>query len=149
MPDLTSSLNIFRLLGKYDAATSVDAYFLQMFLWERFRALFPKLVEFKAIKPKKVIVDGEQRENTSHYRPKGLRSSAVKATGKKTLSRVIDVEKNYSFLPNSTPLVKLFVDLFLFEQGGFDGAYSKVARHSCIRNWKRRKPLRATVYRGF
>lgn len=37
----------------------------------------------------------------SHYKSRGLRWSSVKATDKKTLSRVIDVEKNYSFKPYS------------------------------------------------
>lgn len=57
----------------------------------------PKSVEFKAVRPEKIIIDGEEREKMSHYAPKVLRWSRVKATGKKTLSRAIDVEKNYSF----------------------------------------------------
>lgn len=76
-------------------------------MWERFGALSPKPVEFKAIKPKKVIVDGEEREKTSHYKPRGLRWSSIKATDKKALSRVIDVEKNTTFNQTHTPLVRL------------------------------------------
>lgn len=54
-----------------------------MFLLEIFKALFLKLVEFKANKPKKVIVDGEEMEKLSHHKPRGLRWSSVKASGKK------------------------------------------------------------------
>lgn len=60
-----------------------------------------KPVEFEAVKPEKVIIDGEEREKTSHYKPKGLRWSDVKAMDKKTLSLIIDVEKNYNFRPYS------------------------------------------------
>lgn len=69
-----------------------------MFLWERFRALSTKLVKFKAVKPAKVIIDGEEREKTSHYKPGWLRWSDVKVVdNKKTLSKVIDAEKSYIF----------------------------------------------------
>lgn len=33
-------------------------------------ALSPKPVEFKAVKPEKVVVNGEEREKTSHNKPK-------------------------------------------------------------------------------
>lgn len=52
---------------------------------------------------------------TSHYKRWGLRWSDVKAVGKKTLSRVIDVEKNYNFWPYSdtahgvTPLLFILI----------------------------------------
>lgn len=36
------------------------------------------------------MIDGEEREKTSHYKPR------VKAKTKKTLSKVIDVEKSYN-----------------------------------------------------
>lgn len=35
----------------YGVITYVDASFLQMFLWERFRPLSPVPVEFKSVKP--------------------------------------------------------------------------------------------------
>lgn len=44
-----------------------------MFLWERFGALSQVLVEFKPMQPQKVIVDGVEREKTSHYKPWALR----------------------------------------------------------------------------
>lgn len=52
-------------------------------------------VEFEAIKPEKVMVYGEEREKTSHYKPICLKWIGVKAKTKKRLSKVIDVEKNY------------------------------------------------------
>lgn len=54
--------------------------------------MFPKLVEFKAVKPEKVIVDGEEMEKTSYYKPRCLRWSGLKATEKKAPSRVVDFE---------------------------------------------------------
>lgn len=57
------------------------------------------IVEVKAIKPKKVIANRVEREKTSNYKPRGLRWSGVKATDKKTLSRFINVDKNYNFQP--------------------------------------------------
>lgn len=42
-----------------------------MLLWERFRVVSPKLVEFKAVKLGEVIVDGIEKEKTSHYWPQG------------------------------------------------------------------------------
>lgn len=65
--------NIFRLVGRYDVVMNVDTFFLQMFLRERFGALSPKLVEFKAAKPEKLIIDGVEKEKTCHYKPQGLR----------------------------------------------------------------------------
>lgn len=49
-------------------------------------AFSPKPVKFKAFKPEKVMVVGVEREKTSHYKPRGLRWSGVKATDKKALS---------------------------------------------------------------
>lgn len=40
--------------------TYADASFLQMFLWERLRALSLKPVKFKAVKPDKLITGGEE-----------------------------------------------------------------------------------------
>lgn len=49
-----------------------------------------------------MIIDREDKEKTSHYKPQGLRWSNVNPTeDKKALSKVIDVEKNYSFRPYS------------------------------------------------
>lgn len=35
-----------RLLGRYNVVMHVNSSFLQMFLWERFRALAPKQIEY-------------------------------------------------------------------------------------------------------
>lgn len=75
------SLNICKSVGRYDVVTYADASFLQMFLWERFSALSFKPDEFKAFKPKKVLIDGEENVKTSHYKHRGLRWSGVKPTG--------------------------------------------------------------------
>lgn len=57
---------------QYEVVIYTDASFLQMFLWERYRALPSKPLEFKAVNPEKVIIDEEEREKTSHYKPRGL-----------------------------------------------------------------------------
>lgn len=53
-----------QLVSTYDVVTYAVASFLQMFLWERFETLSPKPIEFKATKPDKVIVYGEDVEET-------------------------------------------------------------------------------------
>lgn len=55
-------------------------------------------MKFKAVKSEKLIINGEEKEKTSHYKPRGLRWFGLKAEeNKKTLSKVIDVEKNNGF----------------------------------------------------
>lgn len=62
----------------------------------------PKPVEYKAVKPEKVIIDGAEKEKTSHYKPRGLRWYYVMPEEEgKALSKVVDVEKNYNFRPYS------------------------------------------------
>lgn len=63
---------IYKSFGWYNIVTYADAPFLQMFLWERFRTLSPKLVEFKSVKLEKVIIDREEKEKTCHHKPRGL-----------------------------------------------------------------------------
>lgn len=59
-------------------------------------------VKFKAVKHKKIIVDGVNVEKTSHYNPQGLRWSVMKPEEeRKPLSKVIHAEKSYNFLPYS------------------------------------------------
>lgn len=70
-----------------------------MFLWERFGVLSPRPVEFEAVKSKKVVVDVEEKEKTTQYKRRSLRWPRVKekAKAKKTLSKLVDVKKNYNF----------------------------------------------------
>lgn len=70
--------------------------FLLDFFWESFGALSPKPVEFRAVKPEKVIVDGEEKRSRHTVSPR-LRWSSEKVIDKKALSRIINVEKNYNF----------------------------------------------------
>lgn len=49
-----------------------------MFMWERFGALSPVLVEFKVVKPEKVVIDGVEKEKTSHHEPRGMGWSTMK-----------------------------------------------------------------------
>lgn len=42
--------------------------------------------------------DGDEKEKTTKYTPKGLRWLRVKAKTRKMPSKVIEVEKNYNFL---------------------------------------------------
>lgn len=68
------------------------------FYRRKFRALFAKPVEFNAIKPEKVIIDREEKEKTSLNKPREVRWSSMKAEdNKRSLSKVVDIEKNYSF----------------------------------------------------
>lgn len=50
--------NIFPSFGRYNVVIYIDTEFLQMFLWERFVVLSPKPVEFDAIEPEVVVVQG-------------------------------------------------------------------------------------------
>lgn len=59
------SRSVFKSVDQYDVVTYVDASFLKIFLWERSGALSTMLVEFKAVKPKKIIVDEVEMEKTS------------------------------------------------------------------------------------
>lgn len=77
-----------------------------------------KPLEFKAIKPEKVIVDVEEREKISHHKPRGLRWSGVKATEKKILSRIIDIKKNYSYGPYLYTPRRVTAVLFYSESSG-------------------------------
>lgn len=61
--------SIFKSVDQYDIVTYADASFLQMFLWERFLSTSPMPVEFKAMKPDKIIVDGVEMKKSSHYKP--------------------------------------------------------------------------------
>lgn len=76
----------------------------------------PNPVLFKLVKPEKVIINGEEKEKTIHYKPQGLRWSDMKAEdNKKTLSKVIDIEKNYrfqtySYTPHGFILVLLYAE---------------------------------------
>lgn len=47
----------------------VNASFLKMFLCERCEALALVLVEFKPMKPQKVIINEVEKEKTSHHKP--------------------------------------------------------------------------------
>lgn len=51
----------FCSIDRYDIVTYPDASFLHMLLWERFSAISPKSVDFKAVKPEKVIINGEKK----------------------------------------------------------------------------------------
>lgn len=83
----------------------------------------PKSVELKAARPKKVMVNGEEREKISHYNPRRLRCSGMKAAEKNTLSRIIDVRRTSVSDPIHTSLVELLLYFFnLSRTGGLDAA---------------------------
>lgn len=46
-----------KYINRYDVVFYVDMSFLQMFFWERFGALSPVPIEFKHVKPQKVIIN--------------------------------------------------------------------------------------------
>lgn len=58
-------------------------------------ALYPRQIEFQAVKPEIMMVEEEERAKTSRYKLMGLRRSNEKAKTKKTLSKVIDVQNHY------------------------------------------------------
>lgn len=87
-----------------------------MILWGRIRVLSPKSVELKAVKPKKVMVNGEEREKTSDYKPRGLRWSGMKGAEKNTLSMIIGVRRTTASGPIHTPLVELLLYLFILSR---------------------------------
>lgn len=51
--------NVTRSMGRYAVVSYVDANFLQLFLWERFKGLAPKPRAFKAPRPQ--LVDGVKK----------------------------------------------------------------------------------------
>lgn len=55
------SRNNFCSIDRYDIVTYLDASFFHMLLWERFSAMSPKSVDFKVVKPEKVIINGEKK----------------------------------------------------------------------------------------
>lgn len=59
----------FQVVGQYDIIRYVDTSFIEMFLWKRSGALFPKLIKFEVVRPEKVIVDRVEKEKTSYYKP--------------------------------------------------------------------------------
>lgn len=63
------SCYIFKSVVQYDVVSYVDASFLQMFLWETFRALSSKPVDFEPVKSQKVNVTGVEKEKTPHHKP--------------------------------------------------------------------------------
>lgn len=61
----------FYSISQYNCVTYVDASFLQMFLWERLRALSLKPVKFKAVKPDKLIMVGKRADDI-RYKLRGV-----------------------------------------------------------------------------
>lgn len=71
---------------------------VQMFLWEHFRALGPKPIEYSATVPNEVVTDV--------FRTRALRLDRVKQSANKSLTKVVDKEASYNFKPNKyTPQV--------------------------------------------
>lgn len=93
------------MLDSMTACTTSSALLVDTMLWlthlfsnisiGEICGFVPKPVEFKDVKPEKMMVDGEEREKTSHYKPR------VKAKTKKTPSKVIDDKKSYNLRPYS------------------------------------------------
>lgn len=87
-----------------------------MFMQDRFRALSPLWVEFKAMKPQKIIAHGVEREKTSHHKPRGLRCSWAKPEkGRKPMSQLIDAEKSCKFWSYEYTLGGVTPNLFYTE----------------------------------
>lgn len=62
--------NIVQSIGRYDVLIHAYTSFLQMFLWEHFRALVPKLVEFATMEMEEVVtVAGTRKNASSLYKP--------------------------------------------------------------------------------
>lgn len=121
--------------------------------------LSPKLVEFMVVKHEKVIVNGEEWEKRSHYKPKDMRWSNVKAPDKKTPSWVISVEKNnnfqlYSYNPHSvTPLLFYLIRSIDGAQGGHSSAVLFLLAIATLalllQSWTWGKASPATILKGF
>lgn len=56
-------------VGRYHVVSYANANFLQLFLCERFGALSPIPVKFKPTKPQKIVIDGVEKNKTSHLKP--------------------------------------------------------------------------------
>lgn len=75
--------------------TYADTSFLQMFLWERFKALSPEPHKFSPIEMVETVVRGVQVEKPNRpYQARANGWTNVKQNNNKNLSKVINVEKN-------------------------------------------------------
>lgn len=62
--------------------TYVNTSFLQIFLYERFSGIAPRLTEFDEVTIVEVVVRGERKRKKSHpYMPRAWRWDGVKQTG--------------------------------------------------------------------
>lgn len=66
------SQSVLKSINRYDVVTYAGVSFLQMFLQERLGALWPMSVEFKAVKPEKIALDGVEKEKLPTTSLKGL-----------------------------------------------------------------------------
>lgn len=90
-----------------------------MILWERFRALSSVPLELKVVKPQKLIVDGVEKEKTSHHKPQGLRWLGWSRGGEEPLRATTSepIHTHYKELPK--------LGVCLIEQRSLTGASSK------------------------
>lgn len=59
-------LNITHLMRPFDVVSHVDSSSLQIFLWEHFRSIALRFVEFEEVTFTDMMVDGKVRKKKSH-----------------------------------------------------------------------------------
>lgn len=91
------SKNVIRSVRRYDAVSYADANFLQLFLRERFRVLFPMPKELKLIQSQ--TVDEAEKVKTSLLKCWGQRwsNSTWHDVPRNTLSQVINDKGSFNF----------------------------------------------------
>lgn len=87
-----------RSLGYNNVVSHADFVFLQMFLWERFRALTSAFVEYSATVPGRARVVSPTGMK-SIYKACARRWAGVKKLVDKSFSPIIDKEENFSSKP--------------------------------------------------
>lgn len=91
--------NVARSMGRYDMVSYVNANFLQLFLWERFKCFAPEPGIFKA--PQSQLVDGVEKVKASHLASRARRWYGQPLVEKIPLIHLIDEMGTYNFRPYS------------------------------------------------
>lgn len=83
----------------YNVVIHVDTSFLQMFLWERFRAPASKPIEFLMTVSSEVVGANGSWMRKTMFKARALQCASMTRSANKSLAKVIDKEDTYNFRP--------------------------------------------------
>lgn len=84
--------SILKIVGRYHVVTPVDIAFFQLFLWERFKTLGPKSIEYDAVEMVEVEENGEvtvRPDKPYKLRDQNSRSCQNSLISRKILTSVV------------------------------------------------------------